>query len=599
MKKPKPFMGIDGEGYTVEGEHRYVLLMNSNHEYIYNHEGLSTIECFEYLLKQPRTHIYVAFGLNYDVNMILRDLGKTALKHLWQNGVLRWGPYTIEWIPGKWFSLRSDEYPKIIKVNETFGFFQMSFVKALDKWGIQVQDSDELEEMKRARSIFDAGMRDRIIDYCHMECGLLVDLLKSLREALHDVDIHLSSWNGAGSIAAAVLRREGIKDHHVPHTELTQEIQHGCLSSYFGGRTELFKQGLHPTVSQYDICSAYPFAALSLPSLQGGKWKHHKTYQPQAEHAIWQVEWSLPDNTTIAPFPYRRKGTICYPLNGSGWYHAAEVKEALIHYRSIKVTQGYVFTQHSQESPFQFIQSLYAYRRALKAEGHAGEKCIKLGINSLYGKLAQGVGYRDSLPPFQSYFWAGEITSRTRARLLELLHSAPDKVIMVATDGIFYSGVVTHPVGTDLGDLEANTLLEMFTAQPGVYSAITDSGDSIKRSRGFFAKEIDFQALLTGYNTDGCNHIGHYNSTRFVGAGTALMSKDLNGWRTWRESTRKLSLYPSTKIVKDSATRPTLHVPPRLADPTILSEPYVPKMKGYVDDQVDYTQGKEQPLRTD
>jgi hypothetical protein len=600
MKRTKPFMGIDGEGYTVDGEHRYVLLMNSDRDYISNPDGLSTIECFEYLLRQPRTHIYVAFGLNYDVNMILRDLGKQALKHLWVEGRLRWGPYTIEWIPGKWFSLCSDKYPKIIKINETFGFFQMSFVKALEKWNIQVQDSDELEEMKSARSIFDPAMRDRIIDYCHMECGLLVDLLQALRKALEDVDIHLSSWNGAGSIAARVLRREGVKDHHVPHTDLSQEVQSACLSSYFGGRTELFRQGHHTTVSQFDICSAYPFAALSLPSLQGGKWKHHKKYQPEAEHAIWEVEWNLPDNTRIAPFPYRRKGTICYPLNGRGWYHACEVQEAFRHHSQITVKHGYVFSQApTAERPFAFITSIYAYRRALKAEGHAGEKCLKLGINSLYGKLAQGVGYRDSLPPFQNYFWAGEITARTRARLLQLLHHAPNQVIMVATDGIFYNGIVEHPVGSDLGDLEGNTLKEMFTAQPGVYSALTDDGTEIKRSRGFFAKEIDFPALLTGYNIDGCNHIGHYNSTRFVGAGTALMSKDLNGWRTWRESTRKLSLYPSTKTVKDSRARPILHLPPRLAEPDVPSEPYKPKMKGYADDQVDYTQGKEQPLRTD
>jgi hypothetical protein len=596
----KPFMGIDGEGYTVNDEHRYVLLMNSDGEYAYDHEGLSTIRCFDYLLRQPRTHIYVAFGLNYDVNMILRDLGKQTLKHLWVTGRARWGPYNIEWIPGKWFRLSSDEEPKGIKVNETFGFFQMSFVKALEKWNIQVNDSDELEAMKRARSIFDSEMRDRIISYCNSECELLVLLLDALRTALQDVGINLSSWNGAGSIAASVLRREGVKNHHVPHTDLKPEIQHASLSAYFGGRTELFRQGLHPVVSQFDICSAYPFAALSLPSLQGGKWRHHKSWQEKAEHAIWEVEWDLPESTRVAPFPYRNKGSICYPLNGKGWYHACEVKEALKHYDQITITQGWSFTNAvGAEFPFSFIESLYAYRRTLKAEGHAGEKCIKLGINSLYGKLAQGVGYRDALPPFQSYFWAGEITARTRARLLELMQCAPDKVIMVATDGIFYEGVVEHTTGTELGDLEGNTLTEMFTAQPGVYSAKTDDGSEIKRSRGFFAKEIDFGALITGYNNDGCDHIGHYNSTRFVGAGTALMSKELAHWRTWRESTRKLSLYPSTKVVKDPAERPTLHLPPTLATPPIPSEPYRPKIKGYADDQIDYTQGKEQPLRTD
>lgn len=594
----KPFMGIDGEGYTVDGEHRYVLLMTSERDYIYNDEGLGTKECFDFLLSLPPSHIYVAFGLNYDVNMMLRDLGRDTLKRLWVTGECRWYEYRLEWIPGKWFSVKADNHRKPVKINETFGFFQMRFTEALKKWNIPVQDADELEAMKGDRSIFDPQMRDRVMDYCHTECRLLVDLLDALRSALEGVDIRLSSWNGAGSIAASLLRREGVKHHLAPHTELPKEVADACLSAYFGGRTELFQQGEFDTVSQYDIRSAYPYAALSLPSLTGGKWYHTETYDPTAEHAIWNVTWNLPDTTLIAPFPYRRKGSICYPLNGTGWYHACEVTEALKHYPDITILQGITFSNKEvTDQPFHFIHELYTYRLQLQKEGHAGEKCIKLGINSLYGKLAQGVGYRDTLPPYQSYFWAGEITARTRARLAELMHRAPNKLLMVATDGIFFKGVVRIAHADKLGGLEHGALTEAFTAQPGVYAARNSDGIEIKKSRGFFAKEIDFDALRAGYNKDGCNHIGHYSSTRFIGAGTALMAKDLSGWRVWKEADRKLSLYPSTKIVKDTDARPILHLPPTLGDPTIPSDPYVPKFKGYLDDEIDYTQAKEQPLR--
>jgi hypothetical protein len=626
--RAKPFMGIDGEGYTVDGEHRYVLLMDSERRYIYDDEGLPTKACLDFLLDLPKDSIPVAFGLNYDVNMILRDLGRQTLKQLWDEGSCHWGPYHLEWIPGKWFAVkrftenpdcrwckgtgskmvfkegkkpREEKCPRCFnstKVNETFGFFQMRFTAALEKWNITVQDSDELEEMKGARSIFDPQMRDRVIDYCHTECCLLVDLLDALRKALLAVDIRLTSWNGAGSIAASLLRREGVKQHLVPHTELPEEVQHASLAAYFGGRTELFQQGEFPTVSQYDIRSAYPHAALSLPSLVGGAWVTTETYDPTADHALWDVEWSIPEGVLIAPFPYRSKGRICYPLNGRGWYHSAEVTQALLHHQEfVTVREGVVFQPFKDcAHPFDFIPHIFTYRRQLQREGHAGEKCLKLGINSLYGKLAQGVGYRDSLPPFQSYFWAGEITARTRARLSEAMHKAPDQLLMVATDGVFFKGEVDIPVSESLGGWERTLLSEAFTAQPGVYCAIKGETE-IKRSRGFFAKEIDFQALRTGYQEDGCNFIGHYSSTRFVGAGTALMSKDLSAWRTWREGDRKLSLYPSTKFVEDMTARPIIHKPPSVPEPAPPSEPYKPKIKGYGDDEIDYTQAKEQPLR--
>lgn len=626
--RAKPFMGIDGEGYTVDGEHRYVLLMDFERRYIYDEEGLPTKACLDFLLELPRESIPVAFGLNYDVNMLLRDVGRGTLTQLWKEGAAQWGPYQLEWVPGKWFAVKTylnnpecpkckgagrwtvkqkDKKPrkqqcplcfKSVKVNETFGFFQMRFTAALEKWNIPVQDNDELEAMKGARSIFDPEMRDRVISYCHTECCLLVDLLDALRRALMGVDIRLSSWNGAGSIAASLLRREGVKDHLAAHTDLPENVQHACLSSYFGGRTELFQQGEFDVVSQYDIRSAYPHAALYLPSLTDGTWGSTETYDPSARHAMWDVEWSISENKLIAPFPYRKKGRISYPTRGRGWYHACEVSEAIRHHgKAIRVRAGVVFTETTDAKPFEFIPHLFAYRRKLQKEGHAGEKCLKLGINSLYGKLAQGVGYRDSLPPFQSYFWAGEITARTRARLSKLMHLAPSQLLMVATDGVFFQGTVDVAVSDKLGGWEYTPLTDVFTAQPGVYCAIKEDGSEVKRSRGFFAKEINFPALRVGYGERGCDFIGHYSSTRFVGAGTALMSKDLSAWRTWREGDRKLSLYPSTKFVVDMSARPIIHKPPSVADSEAPSEPYKPKVKGRQDEELEYTQGTEQPLR--
>lgn len=588
----------------MEGEHRYVLLADSDGRHIVNPEGLPTKACFDFLLDIPSHTIPVAFGLNYDVNMMLRDMGRKRLEELWKEGSCHWFDYKVEWVPGKWFKVSRGKSKA--RIFEVFGFFQARFVKALSDWNIQVQDAEELESMKAARSTFDPAMLPRIIEYCHTECDLLVELMDGLREALEYVNIKLKTWNGAGAIAAAILSREGVKEHLVHQQDLPPNVQHACLSAYFGGRTELFLQGRFPEVTQYDICSAYPYAATFLPSLTSSHWETRESPTlgnlAEWDHAIYEVEWSIPPDSMgpLGPFPYRGKGgRILYPSNGRGWYHGIEVREAVRLYPDyITLSRAHRLRSNGGESPFSFIRDLYAYRRFLKSEGHAAQKCLKLGINSLYGKLAQGVGYRDQPPPFQSYFWAGEITARTRARMLSIASQDPEALIMLATDGIFFAGDVSlkdEPIGTELGDLEHGTIHHMFTAQPGVYYGTKD-GEELRRSRGFFAKEIDFPTIAEGSDLQGPYYIGHYTSTRFQGIGTSLMQRDLSKWRTWHTSSRKLVLMPMVKSIEDSDSRPVRHTPPSLPVPVIPSLPYRPK-GGHSDDEDEYRQGKDQPLR--
>lgn len=169
---------------------------------------------------------------------------------------------------------------------------------------------------------------------------------------------------------------------------------------------------------------------------------------------------------------------------------------------------------------------------------------------------------------------------------------------MLATDGAFFSGDVTledQPIGTDLGDLEHGIITDAFMAQPGVYTG-TKEGVVIKRSRGFFAKEIDFDVIKTGSEEVGPYYVGHYSSTRFHGLGTSLMRKDMSEWRTWVTSDRKLVLTPQIKVICDPDQRPVRHAPPRLPEPVIPSLPYSPK-RGHSDDDDEYRQGKDQPLR--
>lgn len=595
---PRRFVAIDGESYTTEDDHRYVLLAASTSDYVYKADGIATAACFNFLLNLKRENpkgIYVAFGLNYDVNMMLRDVAKDDLIRLWDDHNLTWAGYKLQWIPGKWFSVSREK--ESVRIYDVFGFFQCSFVNALKRWDIPI--ADDLEDMKATRGAFTDAMRQRMIDYCIGECTALCELMDALRDALASVGLQPSSWVGAGAIASALLKREGVKDYHRHDYEYPDPAALAIMHSYFGGRVELFQQGHFERLTDYDVVSAYPSEARHLPSLVGGIWKQGIELAPQFPNSIHYVRWELPHDCILCPFPYRKKGAISYPRNGAGWYHYPEVKAATDAYPGmVQIEDSWTYVPLGNDQPFAFIERMFQYRKELKAKSHPGEKVLKLGLNAIYGKLAQGVGFQGKEPPFQSYYWAGRITSSTRARLFELGMKAPNELVMIATDGIFFTDPApVFVTGKALGDLEQSVFSDIFVAQPGVYAGTTENGEYVARSRGFFAKEIDFDVIRKGYEDVGPTYVGEYESRRFVGLGSALARNDFAVWRTWAESERKLSLYPNRKFVSGSG-KPTRHSPASV-NPDEHSDIYVPKdgeLK-WTSELVELLEGPEQPMR--
>lgn len=597
------FIAVDGEGWTVGDEHRYVLLAASTGQWAFDEQGLSTVRCFEFLLELPKKTVKVGFGLNYDVNMMLRDVPIECLIRLWKEGKCRWKSYYLEWIPSKSFFIKSRG--RAVKLYDVFGFFQSSFVKALEKWGQDVPE--DMEQMKKERSSFDRAMKRLIIDYCLDECRSLVTLMDQLEHALNEVGLPIGNWIGAGAIASALMKRHGVKDWHQYDAEWP-EIEPAIMCAYFGGRVELFRQGVFPRVWDYDISSAYPSVAITLPALTKGDWQPIARYDPSLEYCIWDCEWNLPD-AFLAPFPVRLKGQIHYPRNGRGWYHSAEVRAAQkLTMNGINVHSGWQFQPTTDHKPFAFIPETYADRANLKREKHAGEKVLKLGLNSIYGKLAQGAGYQGKPPLFQSFFWAGMITAGTRARVLEIAAAAPSDLVMIATDGIFFKADPSIPTTDGLGGLELSVMEDMFVAQAGVYQATVDEDGerkTIGKARGFFTREIDFDNLREGYAKHGIGYCGEYESERFVGLGSAMIQGHMDRWRSWPKTIRKMTLHPSRKFIDDYTPGDAVELhPPMFNDPQ-PSEIYTPKpgfatlSDSELEGLLEYIQGTEQPMRNE
>lgn len=586
------FIAIDGE---ADSDGNYIIMCDSEGRVLHNPTGITSSEALNFLLALPKRYEIVCYGLNYDANQWLRNLARANLEALsYSNRTTYQGTYKLEWIPSKMFTVSVPG--KTLTVCEVFGFFQTSFVKALQQWGFE--PPAEIETMKRKRGTFTQSELDRIVRYCQEECRLLVQLMERLQDACKTAGcVPRRRWIGAGAIASSLMMAHNVKAHHAHDVDVFGETftDEFVLRAYFGGRVELYRQGWQQPAVSDDVRSAYPFAAMSLPSLSNARILHVRGYDPTWPFSVWRVTWTCDRDTVIAPFPVRLPGgQICYPRAGEGVYHAAEVTAALKCGYNVTVHEGVSLYPEDIETPFGWIPDVYAHRAKFKREGNFAEKALKLGLNSVYGKTAQGYGFGKK-PPFQSYYWAGYITSATRARILQRLNTTTNPV-MVATDGIVAGAIGGAPSKDDaIGTWESDSYDRIATIQPGVYVA-EKNGEQLVKSRGFFARDVDYPAMVERFYEDSLSCY-HFRSRRFIGLKVALHRTDFGVWRQWIEERRSVAFEIQNKEREELANGAVILKP--IAGP-FESLPYVPKQSLYddpSDDELENIVRDDQPHR--
>lgn len=597
------FVAVDGEAIGDGADARYALMCSSTGQHIWDDDGLKTVPCFEFLCdQQAKGTEVVAFGLGYDINQWLVDLSEPELRELWSEGSVIHRGWLLRWLRGRRFFCKNLHRPsRWCYVQETFGFFQSAFVKAARDWGLEPGQAMEL--MKKARGDFTAAEKTKIIDYCFSEVRTLVNLMDLLADATDTAGCKPTAhmWIGAGQLASRLLANQGMEDHHRHDDDLLAVgAREPMLCAYFGGRAELLRQGHRHNVKTYDLRSAYPWAATHLPSLANATMHARPRWDPEAEHGIYHVTWENLSGQ-VMPFPVRIKKTINYPRTGSGWYHIVEIKAALAAGFDLSIGRGYILKfagsgkpGYSGNRPFATaIPELFAQRAKWQREGNAAQKALKLALNSIYGKTAQGFSDQGDAPKWQSYLWAGEITARARARMLTLTLKAKDPM-MLATDGLFCASAPARNQQR-IGGWEVGQLDWLFCAQPGVYSG-TDGDRPVLKSRGFFVRDVDFDELYQGWVEHGPGFSYHYTSNRFLGLGQALQRTDgLAQWRQWVDMPRQINLMPQRKLISPDPERGGWRCDP--IGEVGESEAYVPKGALLESEDPDNDAVEDQPLR--
>lgn len=560
------FVGWDGEGVTVKGRHRYIMLRHSEHGGVTDARGLSTARCLDTLLAGFRDHPnawHVGFAFSYDVNMIVGNFARAQLQRLHAGRWTVWRRYRLRYRRAKSFTVQRFEGGTWHggTIWDTFGFFQSSFVRACESYDIgSPHVRAAVASMKTARSTFRASDVTAIESYCESECELLVQLMRKLKGYFEDAGLKVNRWDGAGAVAAALMQREKVK---AMKSAAPTAVQDAVQYAFAGGRIELIQYGHAPNteIHHYDLNSAYPAALEAVPCLVHGEWRHSRrdlraavsSGQRMDTARLVRVRWRFAARHPLLPFFWRAPdGRILYPRSGEGWYWWPEVLAAIDFAHQVggelELKEAWTWTPACTHRPFGFIPLLFEQRRQWKREGRGAEKVLKLGLNSLYGKCAQHVGgSADAGPPWHQLEWAGWTTSWTRAALFRAAWRAAERggLIALATDGVYS----LHPlpwlsIGSGLGEWSYQTHRGMTIVQSGVYWL--DDHAPVRTTpfhRGFDPGSISREKVVAAWRAGRPSVTA--KSTRFVGMGQALSGGDMmRRWRQWYAAPRVLELSP-------------------------------------------------------
>lgn len=560
----------DGEGMKLSGDsapQHYVMFgCSAEPDWVLVNPSLATMEILEYIIAVGERYpnaVHVGYGFRYDANMIIKGLPDKYLREIKETGEANFklGPnrWRIHWIPGKTFRVtkrwstgdknkgkRSGDGYVSVKIDDMVSFFACPFLNACESILSDVlNESDRavIEHGKKARKDNLWNDLDDVQTYWRAEIRLMEQMAVRFRSVMFDAGIMLKDWYGPGAIATYLITKRKLRNH-IQNEPPIREVHEASKVAYAGGRFELFRVGrIKGPVFGYDINSAYPAALSKAPSLgrEHGEWNYVTNPTEIEEFGVYRVSYNhrgkaKPIEFAAMPLFHRDvRGSISFPQVVQGWYWSPEAAIALElgkrYPGSVQIHEGWVW-RHDDTRPFEFLEEMF-HERIRLGKKNVVSMPYKLGPNSMYGKLAQRVGWdqKNNRPPKSHCLpLAGWITSNCRASLFRIMAQTPmHQLVAVETDGI-YTTVPPEKLNIDIGDSLGQWGIdrydEMLYLQNGVYHRRIDDVWMPPKARGLDIASVAqpiVESYLRGCQPGEFSPLTVHMRERFVGLNAAYV----------------------------------------------------------------------------
>lgn len=491
------FVGWDGEAPKDVG---YCLFGSSDGDEICDVD-LKTEDFFNLLIsakKRDKHTIFVWFGGRYDWDEICRrSIPWKKLAVLKFGGTVHWNGYRVHEVPGKIYTIRkhAPDEPEVV-IYEIHGWFHTPYAIALKNYGIGTSEEiDAIIAGKEDRPEFLWKDIDEIKPYMRLELKLMPPLMDMVREICFSAGFSPKGWYGPSALARQLLTRNRV---FKAMAECPAEVNDAACYAFAGGRFEEVRGGIVdvPTWT-YDKNSAYMHAALDLPNLAKGRWRHTDGRFEPGKFGLYHILYrdsGRHDPLKIHPLFRRMKnGNVCWPARVEGWYWTPEA-ELVADNPDAQFIEAWIFDEDDpNDRPLAFVKEIYGRRLVLQRlpednPSRTAEIAIKWALAAIYGQFARIVGWDKKLrkaPPTHQLEWAGYITSHCRAAMYRLALKAGIDLLSIDTDSVTsFKEIEGVDIGSNLGQWKVSRADEAVYFQNGVFFTKHDGKWSKGKTRG-------------------------------------------------------------------------------------------------------------------
>lgn len=425
------------------------------------------------------------YNINFDFESIVKYLDEIDLRFLYNDHEVEYNSYKLRYLPKKYFAIQ-DKHNNRYYFYDMFNFLDVSLNKASKKFLGEEKLSGIDGNLLNTNLEYWEKNREKIIEYCIKDA----ELTKKLADYFWDIIYKKLNFYPKSPMSKGKLSEEYfLHNCKIPPLNfIPEKTVYTAYESFYGGRFEILKRGYMEHCICYDIKSAYPAEIANLPNFSKGKFMKVKEKSDSAYIGFYKCKvFALEEN--FSPFKTKIKNALNIYPNGAHIQYLTKTEidfiEEYLPNADVCVENGWEWVPKTLEYPFKSeIERLYAWKDSEKDEDI--RYCVKIILNSLYGKFIQVSGNDNVTGALFNPLYASMITSGCRVKILKLACQCPDDIISFSTDSVISLKKLKVPLSPKLGEFEKDFEGEGVFIMSDVYNLWNDDTKKVKsKLRGF------------------------------------------------------------------------------------------------------------------